>query len=108
VGTESLKKNYIFLFTGLLFIVFASFTASIWCPWLTEDIASEKAISYFEKSWENSNDGCYLDCEDCGVIGVKKVFFGQLVSLHYKCGWIGDVIMEKNSDIFINFLGRTN
>lgn len=97
-----------FLFLGLLFVVFVSLSAIMWSPWLSEDIAKKKAISYFEEGWEPVNDGCYLTCEDCGVVGVKKVFFGQLVSLQYKCGWAGDVIIDKTSDIFINFLGRTN
>jgi len=93
---------------GLLFAIFISLAAIMWSPWISEDIAKKRVVSYFEESWEPVSDGCHLKCENCGVIGAKKVLFGQLVSLRYKCGWAGDVITDKTNDIFINFLGRTN
>lgn len=103
-----MKNRKLVIVIGFLMVIVISLTTCIWCPWINEEIAKEIAITQFEKNWENTTDGCYLNCEDCGVIDVKKVFFGQLVTLQYQCGWAGDVITLKSSDVFVNFLGRTD
>jgi|GEM_PF-2369770 len=101
------KKTFIYLTTGLAIISFISLYVTFWSPWINDDFAKVKAISHFQHSWKDSNDGCYINCDDCGVLRVKKKAFGKLVTLQYQCGWEGDVISFKTSQIFINFLGRT-
>jgi len=72
-----MKLRSIILFAGsFLSIICASLALLHWCPWLNEDIAKEKSIAQFDKVWQSSQDGCYLDCIDCGVTAVKKVPFG--------------------------------
>ncbi|MGF7048127.1 hypothetical protein J2T13_002634 [Paenibacillus sp. DS2015] len=101
------KRKLLYITTGGTLALLISLFVTIWCPWINEDVAQAKAISHFHKSWENSADGCYMDCEDCGVISVRKISFGQLVTLQYQCGWEGDVISLKTNDVFINFLGKS-
>lgn len=95
--------GWIFAFLiGIIFILCA------WCPWVNESFAQQKAKEAFYKAWENSNDGCYLDCENCGLKETQKVIFGRTVKIDYQCGWEGDVITRESKEIFVSFSGNTN
>lgn len=100
-------KSLIYLITVFTVMLLALLFMTFWSPWINDDIAKVKAISHFQNSWKDSNDGCYIDCEDCGVINVEKSAFGKLVTLQFQCGWEGDVIMFKTNQFFTNFLGKT-
>lgn len=100
------RKPLVYFASGCILVLLTSLFFIIYCPWINEDIAKTKAISLFQNKWENSSDGCYLDCENCGAVTVKKRAYGQLVTLQYRCGWEGDVVSLKTSQIFVNFLGK--
>lgn len=103
-----MRKRAILISLGIVAFIIVLPLLIIWSPWLNEEIAAEKAITHFEKSWENPADGCYLNCESCGTLAIEKDLFGYVVTLRYQCGWEGDVITMKTSDIFINVFGRTD
>ncbi|QCT02897.1 hypothetical protein E6C60_2184 [Paenibacillus algicola] len=89
------KKNLVYISIGGTLTLIILLFVMIWSPWINTNVAHAKAISSFQRAWENSADSCSLECEECGVVSVKKVPFGQLVTLQSKCGWEGDVISLK-------------
>lgn len=77
-----------------------------WSPWVNEEFAQQKAKQGFKEYWENSNDGCSINCENCGPKDTQKVLFGRKVNFIYNCGWQGDVVTTESIEIFVSFAGK--
>lgn len=57
-----------------------------WSPWLTQSFAEARAVNSFNHSWTTVLDGCGTNCQGCGAIHSKRVWFGMEVTLEYGCG----------------------
>lgn len=73
-----------------------------WSPWVTKEYAEKKVIGRFEKEWTGVIDGCGLNCEGCGIIDSRKIPFGYLITIQFKCGMKEYFQQDTN---FVSFLG---
>ncbi len=88
-----------FLIPTLLLLVFLA-----WSPWLTKKFAENTARNLFESGQSGVVDGCGFGCDGCGATRFRKVPFGYLVTIKYKCG-MKNYFQEE--DRFVGILGAS-
>ncbi|MCR2805862.1 hypothetical protein [Paenibacillus soyae] len=99
-------KNIVASVIALIVIVFVVAIS----PWVTVSFAGDKVTAAFEKENRNVQDGCGLDCKDCGVQYTEKVLFGRNVQIEYACGLIPSDSPEyhQRKTLFVSFLGTVH
>jgi hypothetical protein len=98
-------KRKLILVTSIALIIFALL---LWAPWINGTYAKEHAVSEFERTWLNVDDGCGFACHGCGAAAWKKVPFGAQVTLEYACGTVSldSSVPHQQADVFVSFLGK--
>lgn len=76
-----------------------------WGPWLTKEVAEQKASQAFVASWEGIIDGCGFSCEKCGVKNSRKQPFGYSITIEYGCGM---KLGTRIGEIFISVIGSVH
>lgn len=104
-GISNMNRKIVLLF---LFI-FALFLF-IWAPWLSEESAGNKAVSFFENKWQGVADGCGFNCGGCGINDTERSLFGYTVELEYACGLLPADLPEYHNtgEYFISVLGTVS
>ena len=93
----------------IIFVV-ASIILFAFSPWITKDIAENRAIRAFQNDQKDIVDGCGFNCDGCGVVTSEKVLFGYHVQIEYACGLISKDIRENHQlkNVFVSFLGTVH
>src|SRR5690606_36254327 len=91
----------------LLSIIFI--LTACWSPWLNDSTARSLAVDHFIEYNSSIQDGCGINCEDCGAQeNVQWGPFGRKVTVEYNCGGpIDPATLPKNSQVTaaVTFIG---
>ncbi|MFD0714578.1 hypothetical protein [Paenibacillus sp. GCM10027626] len=108
-----MKRRKVIYSSFISIVVITSlFILTAWSPWISESYARMLAIKKFEKLSANVQDGCGVNCDNCGAKGVKPVLFGKNVTIEYNCGgpYENEEAMPQNykTIAYISFLYKLN
>lgn len=100
-----LSKSMIFIVITLVSVAIFAFP-----PWITKEFATTRAITSFQDSQRDIEDGCGFNCNGCSVIQSKKVMFGYRVEMEYACGLVKKDLKEKHKtrSVFVSFIGTVH